>query len=143
MTLGRYTDKIVSDMATLIGIQGTQAPLDPVRLLAKQEKLFSILKEMKRVLVAYSGGTDSAYLAWAAKQAVGDKAIAITADSPSIPTSHKQDAIDFARQFGIRHEMIATYEFENPKYVANNSDRCFHCKDELFTRMDAIAAERD
>jgi uncharacterized protein len=102
----------------------------------KQQRLFSILRDMGEVIVAYSGGTDSAYLAWAAKEALGDKAVAITADSASIPQSHKRDAIDFARQFGIRHELISTHEFENPDYLKNDANRCFHCKDELFDRLE-------
>ena len=132
-------------MASLVAIAGTaesKAKLDPILLLPKQEQLIEILRGMKRVLIAYSGGTDSAYLAWAAKLALGDEAVAITADSPSIPESHKRDALDFARSHGIRHEMIPTSEFENPEYVANNPDRCFHCKDELFRVMDQIATER-
>lgn len=125
-------------MAGLVSL-GVPAVLDPDVLRGKEEKLFGLLREMGRALVAYSGGTDSAYLAWAARQALGDNAIAITADSPSIPESHKRDAIEFARQFGIRHELIPSYEFENPAYAANNPDRCFHCKDELFRRMEQIA----
>ena len=108
----------------------------------KQERLFTILRDMRKVLVAYSGGTDSAYLAWAAHQVLGEEAVAITADSPSIPESHKRDAADFALQFGIRHEVIPTYEFDNPEYTKNDANRCFHCKDELFTRLDEIGRER-
>lgn len=108
----------------------------------KQERLFAILRELDRVIVAYSGGTDSAYLAWAAHQALGERALAITADSPSIPESHKRDAADFARQFGLRHEVIPTYEFDNPDYVKNDASRCFHCKDELFARLEEIGRER-
>lgn len=129
-------------MALLVAIQGTTPKLDPILLASKEERLLGLLRDMKRVLIAYSGGTDSAYLAWAAKQALGDEAIAITADSPSIPESHKRDAVDFAKGHGIVHEMIPTNEFENPAYVANNPDRCFHCKDELFRVMDQIASER-
>lgn len=116
-------------------------PLDAASLRRKEERLFDILRSLGNVLVAYSGGTDSAYLAWAARQALGDSAVAVTADSPSIPASHKRDAIEFARQFGIRHEMIPSREFENPAYSANNPDRCFHCKDELFRRMEEIAPQ--
>jgi pyridinium-3,5-biscarboxylic acid mononucleotide sulfurtransferase len=131
-------------MATLVGIAGTTfaPPFDSERLNHKQERLFAILRDLRQVFVAYSGGTDSAYLAWAATQALGANAIAITADSASIPASHKRDAEQFAAENGIRHEYIDTYEFDNPDYVANNADRCFHCKDELFTRLDELAAAR-
>jgi uncharacterized protein len=94
------------------------------------------------VIVAYSGGADSAYLAWAAREALGDRAVAITADSASIPESHKRDAEEFARRHGIRHEYIETREFDNPDYVRNAPDRCFHCKDELFTQLAAEASRR-
>src|SRR6266581_2524100 len=108
----------------------------------KQQQLFELLRGMGRVIVAYSGGTDSAYLAWAAKQALGPNALAITADSASIPESHKRDAEAFVREFGIRHEYVETNEFENPDYVKNDANRCFHCKDELFTVLERIGAER-
>jgi len=113
-----------------------------VRLREKEDKLFSILRDMRRVIVAYSGGTDSAYLAWAAHRMLNDDALAITADSASIPESHKRDAEQFVKAFGIRHEYISTHEFDNPNYVKNDPNRCFHCKDELFTRLDDVGNAR-
>lgn len=129
-------------MASLVGLDTLTAVADGPALEAKQEKLFAILRELSRVVVAYSGGADSAYLAWAAHQVLGDNALAVTADSASLAESHKRDAAEFARRFGLRHEFIPTYEFDNPAYVANNPDRCFHCKDELFRRLEQIGRER-
>jgi len=127
-------------MATLVSL-GPSKP-DAALLAEKQEKLFSVLAGMGRVMVAYSGGTDSAYLAWAANRVLAGNAVAITADSASIPESHKRDAEAFARECGFRHEYIETHEFENPDYVKNDPNRCFHCKDELFTQLDALGQER-
>jgi uncharacterized protein len=124
-------------VAALVSLQ-----LDPAVLEAKERLLFRLLTDLERVIVAYSGGTDSAYLAWAAHRVLGDRAIAITADSASIPASHKRDAEAFARECGFRHEYIETHEFENPEYVKNDQNRCFHCKDELFTQLEAFAAAR-
>jgi len=116
--------------------------MQPIRIAEKEQKLFDVLRNLERVIVAYSGGTDSAYLAWAAHRVLGGSAVAITADSASIPASHKRDAEDFVRNFGIAHEYIETREFENPDYIKNDANRCFHCKDELFTRLEEVARER-
>jgi uncharacterized protein len=115
---------------------------NPARMREKEERLLAALGRMERVIVAFSGGTDSAYLAWAAKRALGAGALAMTADSASLPESHKRDAEEFVRRFGIAHEYIQTFEFDNPDYAANNPDRCFHCKDELFTRLQQVGRER-
>jgi uncharacterized protein len=129
-------------MAALVGLEALSGAADPAALEAKQEKLFAILRDLGRVIIAYSGGADSAYLAWAAHTVLGDNALAVTADSPSLAASHRRDAAEFARRFGLRHEFIPTYEFDNPAYVANNPDRCFHCKDELFQRLEEIGRLR-
>lgn len=126
-------------MAPLVTLEPAASAVFP-DLDAKQQALFEILHGLHRVIVAYSGGTDSAYLAWAAHHVLGENAIAITADSPSIPASHKRDAAAFARECGFRHEFVQTHEFENPAYVQNDKNRCFHCKDELFTVLERYAA---
>ena len=117
-------------------------PVLPGIIEEKQRKLLANLSAMGRVIVAFSGGTDSAYLAWAAQRALGSNAVAITADSASLPESHKRDAEAFVQRFGIVHEYVATREFLNPDYARNGPDRCFHCKDELFTRLEAVGRER-
>jgi uncharacterized protein len=94
------------------------------------------------LLVAYSGGVDSAYLAWAAHQALGDKMLAIIADSPSLARTQLEDAIAFAREQGIPLEVIPTSELERPEYVRNDAQRCFFCKDELFTLMEELRVAR-
>jgi pyridinium-3,5-biscarboxylic acid mononucleotide sulfurtransferase len=127
-------------MASLVSLGAPK--IDGAALAQKEAKLFSVLASMRRVIVAYSGGTDSAYLAWAAYRALGGDAVAITADSASIPESHKRDAEAFARECGFRHEYIQTHEFDNPDYVKNDPNRCFHCKDELFTELDVVGRER-
>ncbi len=120
------------------GVDGVVA----TELQAKEASLLESLRALGSTIVAFSGGADSAYLAWVAHQVLGHQALAVTADSPSVPRSHLDDAIAFVRLFGIRHEVIATQEFHNPLYVRNDTSRCFYCKDELFTRLDRMAAER-
>jgi uncharacterized protein len=117
-------------------VQQIQTPLQ------KQEKLLAALRGLDSVLVAFSGGADSAYLAWAAHEALGARALAITALSPSFSEHDRRESQRFASATGIRHELIATEEFANPLYVANNADRCYHCKHELFDKMEALARAR-
>jgi uncharacterized protein len=115
---------------------------DPAATDAKETNLFAVLARMDSVIIAYSGGADSAYLAWASHRVLGKNALAVTADSASLPESHKRDAEEFARRWGIHHEYVDTHEFENPEYTGNAPDRCFHCKDELFAVLQGLAAER-
>ena len=110
--------------------------------LAKQERLFASLRALDSLLVAFSGGTDSSYLAWTAHRALGDRALAVTALSASFSRYDREQAENFVGATGVRHEFIETREFDNPLYVANAADRCYHCKDELFDRMEALARAR-
>ena len=84
--------------------------------------------------MAFSGGVDSAYLAWAATQVLGPAALCVTADSPSYPDHHRQLALRIAREFGLHHEFVRTAELERPEYRANPVNRCYYCKHELYTR---------
>lgn len=97
------------------------------------------LRSLGRTLIAYSGGTDSAFLAWAAHQLLGNDMLAVIADSPSLARFQLDDALAFAREQRIPCEVLRTNEFERPDYVLNNGRRCFHCKDELFTVMEEFA----
>jgi len=109
----------------------------------KREALDSQLRGLGRTLVAYSGGVDSAFLAWAAYQVLGNDMLAVIADSASLASSHLADAIAFAREQGIPLEIITTTELDRPEYIRNDGSRCFHCKDELFTVMESFRLAHD
>src|SRR3954464_9050520 len=109
---------------------------------AKERALCDTLASLDSVVVAYSGGVDSAYLAYIAHRALGDRAVAVTADSPSYPERHRALAIRIAADFGLRHEIIHTSELERPEYRANPSNRCYYCKHELYTHLSRIARTR-
>jgi uncharacterized protein len=102
----------------------------------KAERLRQILARHPRLLVAYSGGVDSAFLAWSAYQVLGDNMLAVIADSASLARTHLEDALAFVHEREIPVEIVKTSELENPAYVRNDSMRCFHCKDELFTVLE-------
>jgi pyridinium-3,5-biscarboxylic acid mononucleotide sulfurtransferase len=109
---------------------------------SKEAALYQILEDLPSLIVAYSGGVDSAYLAYAATRVLGDSALCLTADSPSYPERHRQMAVRLARTFHFRHEFIETAEMSRPEYRANHADRCYYCKHELYTHLTAIARER-
>src|SRR3954463_4692258 len=109
---------------------------------AKERALGDALASLDSVIVAYSGGVDSAYLAYIASRTLGDRAVAVTADSPSYPERHRELAIRLAREFHLQHEIIHTSELERPEYRANPANRCYYCKHELYTHLSRIAAER-
>jgi pyridinium-3,5-biscarboxylic acid mononucleotide sulfurtransferase len=111
-------------------------------LQSKGERLQANLRRLGRTLVAYSGGVDSAYLAWAAHQMLGDKMLTIIADSPSLARTQLSDAVAFAQEQSIPLEVVATSELDRPEYVRNDSERCFFCKDELFTLMEDLRQAR-
>jgi uncharacterized protein len=114
----------------------------PAELEAKQANLQQRLRSLGRTLIAYSGGVDSAYLAWAAYQTVGSSMLAVIADSPSLARTQLADAVAFAREHSIPLEVIPTTELERPEYARNDASRCFHCKDELFTVMESFRSTR-
>jgi pyridinium-3,5-biscarboxylic acid mononucleotide sulfurtransferase len=109
-------------------------------LTRKRAALDNELRSLGRVLVAYSGGTDSAFLAWAAHEALGTEMLAVIADSASLARYQLHDAIEFAQEQNIPIGTIRTQELDRPEYVRNDSSRCFHCKDELFSVMSEFAA---
>src|SRR5260370_7781067 len=114
-------------------------------VLAAEEKenlLLARLAEIPSRIVALSGGADSAYLAWAAHEALGARALSVTALSPSYSAHDRTIVEDFVSKLGVRHEFIETHEMENPAYRANSADRCYFCKDELFSALDELAHAR-
>jgi pyridinium-3,5-biscarboxylic acid mononucleotide sulfurtransferase len=110
---------------------------------SKRDRLVTLLRGMHRVAVAFSGGIDSTVVAKAAYLALGDHAIAVTADSPSVPRAEIAEAKEIARRIGIRHRLVSTAEFANPAYVKNDGTRCYFCKDELYRQVEAILPTLD
>ena len=111
-------------------------------LLSKSGRLEDLLRNAESLIVAFSGGVDSAYLAWAATRTLGPAALCVTADSPSYPDHHRQLALDVAQRFGLHHIVIHTHELDTPEYRANPVNRCYFCKRELYTALSALARER-
>jgi uncharacterized protein len=107
----------------------------------KRDRVLAILRTLGRVAVAFSGGIDSTVVAKAAYLALGEGAVAVTADSPSVPRAEIAEARELARQIGIAHRVVATSEFTDPDYVRNDGSRCYFCKDELYSRIERMLPE--
>jgi uncharacterized protein len=110
--------------------------------IAKEEQLREIFRELESVIVAYSGGVDSSYVAYVANAELGPRAVCITGESASLPAFQRAEIDRVVERFGFQHEVIQTDELDNPSYRANNSDRCFFCKDELYTKLETVARGR-
>jgi uncharacterized protein len=132
----------VNDAAADRDLAGETREDVSVAALGKERALRRLLSDFPSVLVAFSGGVDSAYLAWLAHDEIGDRALAVTADSASYPERHRAIALDVAQRFQLAHEIIHTDEMARPEYRANPANRCYYCKQELYTHLAAIAQAR-
>lgn len=112
-------------------------------LQVKYDQLQNIFREMNSALIAMSGGVDSVVIAKVACDVLGNRALAVTADSPSLPRRELNETLELARDFNIHHQIIQTEEFQDERYLTNPSNRCYFCKDELFNHLDRLLSEQD
>jgi uncharacterized protein len=111
-------------------------------VIAKEERLRELFRALDSVIVAYSGGVDSSYVAYIANEELGPRALCITGQSASLPSYQNAEIKSVVERFGFSHEVIRTDELENPNYSANNADRCYFCKDELYNKLESVARRR-
>src|SRR3954467_12867962 len=109
----------------------------------KEQQLRELVSSFDSLIIAFSGGVDSAYLGWVATQVLGSAALCVTADSPSYPDRHRQLALRVASEFGFRHEIVHTRELERLEYRSNPTNRCYYCKHELYSLLGTLARERE
>src|SRR4029078_9800990 len=114
----------------------------PMNTIAKEERLRELFRELESVIVTYSGGVDSSYVSYVANEELGSRAVCITGQSASLPVYQRAEIDRVVEKFGFQHELIDTEELENPAYRANDANRCFFCKDELYSKLESVAQTR-